>query len=270
MSYKNFLEGLAEGVVDKDGKKQPPVIKDCVDSSTEVAVDFVVTLPKGKLQQLEAADGDANGVGALEKLLKLTTTVSTKNMHMFDADCKLHKYANVEEIIAHFYKVRHAMYEKRKSAQIGLLQKRLSKLSNRAKYVQYLLVDKIDLRRKKAAEIDQILANFGFDMMDNSASGGGVSDYKYLTKMPMDSVSEENVEKIMKEKSDTETELAELMAMTVERIWLKELDVFENEYAQYKKKRERIQKGETSSKTTTKSNTTTKSKTNVKRIIQKK
>ena len=242
MSYKSFLEGLAEGVVNKDGKKQPPVIKDVVDSSTEVAVDFVVTLPKGQLHKLESADGDANGVGALEKMLKLTTTVSTKNMHMFDADCKLHKYANVEEIIGDFYKVRYAMYEKRKAAQIAILQQRLTKLSNRAKYIQYLLVDKIDLRRKKAAEIDKILADFGFDAIDTTSNG--TADYKYLIKMPMDSVSEENVDKIMKEKADTETELAELMAMTVERIWLSELDIFEKDYAVYKKKRECIQLGE--------------------------
>ena len=242
MSYKSFLEGLAEGVVDKDGKRQTPVIKDVVDSSTEVAVDFVVTLPKGQLQKLENADGDANGVGALEKMLKLTTTVSTKNMHMFDADCKLHKYANVEEIIGDFYKVRYAMYEKRKAAQIAILQQRLTKLSNRAKYIQYILVDKIDLRRKKAAEIDKILTDFRFDALDTTLNG--TADYKYLIKMPMDSVSEENVDNIMKEKADTETELAELMAMTVERIWLNELNVFEKEYAVYKKKRERIQLGE--------------------------
>jgi DNA topoisomerase-2 len=207
-----------------------------VDSSTEVAVDFVVTLPKGKLAELEAVEG------ALEKMLKLTTTVSTTNMHLFDADCKLHKYASVEEIIADFYKVRYAMYEKRKAAQILLMQRKLQKLSNRAKYIQYVLTDKIDLRRKKSVEIDALLEKFEFDRLTDS--GSSEDSYKYLVKMPMDSVSQENVDRIMKEKGDTEMELTELIGTSVERIWLNELAVFEKEYDAYKKKRERIQLGD--------------------------
>ena len=242
MNYKSFLESLADGVVDKDGKRAAPLLKDVVDSSTEVMVDFVVTFPKGKFNELDSMDGDANGIGAVEKMLKLTTTVSTTNMHLFDADCKLHKYANVEEIIADFYKVRYTMYEKRKAAQIALMQRKLQKLSNRAKYIQYVLTDKIDLRRKKSAEIDALLEKFGFDRLGDGSDDDVVS-YKYLVKMPMDSVCQENVDRIMKEKVDTETELTELIATGVEKIWLNELAVFEKEYNLYKKKREKIQLG---------------------------
>jgi hypothetical protein len=62
--------------------------------------------------------------------------------------------------------------------------------------------------------------------------------------MPMDSVTEENVASIMKEKADTETELAILRATTLETMWLNELDNLEKEYDIYKKKREVIQTGE--------------------------
>ena len=245
MKYKSFLEDLMDGQQDKDGKKLPPILKDVVDSSTEVVVDFIVTFPKGKLAELEQADGDANGVGGVEKLLKLTTTVSTTNMHLFDADCKLHKYATVEEIIADFYKVRHDMYVKRKAAQIDILQKKLCKLSNRAKYISYVLADTIDLRRKSNSEIDLLLEKHEFDKLANS---DGSVDYKYLVKMPMDSVSQENVAKIIKEKEDTQTELDHLISLKIEQIWLNELDVFEREYNAYKNEREQIQCGSTSSK----------------------
>jgi len=66
-----------------------------------------------------------------------------------------------------------------------------------------------------------------------------------LIKMPMDSVSEENVAHIMKEKGDAEQALAQLLATTVEQMWLQELDVLSREYAAYKLKRERIQAGST-------------------------
>jgi DNA topoisomerase-2 len=164
-------------------------------------------------------------------------------MHLFDANCKLHKYATVEEIIADFYTVRHDMYVKRKAAQIDILQQKLMKLANRAKYIQYVLLDKIDLRRKTSVEIDAMLEKYGFDKMVNGGDSL-VKDFKYLIKMPMDSVSEENVAKIMKEKEETECELNTLIAMSIEQIWLNELNVFEREYDTYKKKRETIQTGD--------------------------
>jgi len=61
--------------------------------------------------------------------------------------------------------------------------------------------------------------------------------------MPMDSVTEENVASIMKEKADTEQELAALKATSLETMWLGELDHLEKEYDTYKIKRERIQAG---------------------------
>jgi hypothetical protein len=48
--------------------------------------------------------------------------------------------------------------------------------------------------------------------------------------MPMDSVSEENIEKIMKEQNDLSMFLEELKSKTVESIWLDELNKFEKEY----------------------------------------
>jgi len=48
--------------------------------------------------------------------------------------------------------------------------------------------------------------------------------YKYLLKMPMDSVSDENVNKIIQEKKNKELELEKLKAMSIESIWLNELD----------------------------------------------
>jgi hypothetical protein len=59
--------------------------------------------------------------------------------------------------------------------------------------------------------------------------------------MPMDSVTQENVATIMREKEETETELAKLKATSLETIWLNELSVLESQYAIYKAKRELLQ-----------------------------
>ena len=236
MPYITFLEGLVDGSVDKTGKKIAPTLKDFKSNSTEVTVDITVQFPKGTLA---AISNDA-----LEKTLKLTTSVSTSNMHMFNAECKLHKYESVPEIIDEFYAVRMATYVKRKANQVQVMEHKLVKLSNRAKYILGNLDGSIDLRRKTNDVVVSLLESKGFDRLDG--------DYNYLTKMPMDSVTQENVDAIMKEKTDTESELETLKATTCETMWMRELAHFETEYAKYKNKREAIQTPTTDGKSNTK------------------
>ena len=115
------------------------------------------------------------------------------------------------------------------------MEKKLVKLSNRARYIQETLKGTVDLRRKKAEQVTELLTGMNFAQLDG--------DFKYLIKMPMDSVTEENVENIMKEKKDTEAELSALKAKTLEKMWLDELDELEKQYTIYKAKRVHIQAG---------------------------
>ena len=228
MPYITFLESLVDGGLDKNGKKIAPVIKDFVSNSTEKIVDIRITFSKGRISELEG-NCDATGINGIDKLLKLTTTVSTTNMHLFDKDCKLHKYHSVEDIIDAFSIVRLEAYQTRKTYQVNELQKILVKLTNKAKYIQLVLDDTIDLRRKRANEINNLLEISGLIRIEDS--------YDYLLKMSMVSVSMENVEKLMKEKGDVEHELEALQATTVQEMWISELDDFEKVYDVYVDKR---------------------------------
>ena len=232
MPYTSYLEGLVDGTTDKNGKKTYPQLRDFTSVSTEVTVDFTVVFPRGKLAQLEG-EIDANQCNGVEKLLKLFTTVSTTNMHMFNSQRKLHKYSSPEEIIDEFYGVRINIYQKRKEYLINEMERKLVRLSNRAKYIQETLAGTIDLRRKKSEQVTELLTKKKYDMIDG--------DFKYLIKMPMDSVTEENVANIMKERENTELELDTLRKTTVEKMWITELNTLEKEYAKYKTKREKIQ-----------------------------
>ena len=156
-------------------------------------------------------------------------------MHMFNADRKLHKYNTVEEIIGEFYDIRMKTYAERKAKMVEELQYRLKKMTNRAKYILENLNGEVDLRRKTAQQVADLLNARKYDKIDDG--------YQYLTKMPMDSVTQENVANIMKEKENTETELAALKATSLEKLWTNELDVLDAEYDKYKKHREQIQAG---------------------------
>jgi DNA topoisomerase-2 len=239
-SFKEHLENLIEPGVDKEGKKIVPLVKDYDDMSKDTTVDFTITLQKGKVEELEATQTD-NGCNALEKLFKLYTTSSTTNMHLFDAEDKLKKYDRVEEIIDDYFVTRLQMYGTRKDYLIAALEKELVILSNKARYIQELLNDTIDLRKKKKAEIVEMLLGKSYDRIDDDL------EFQYLVKMPMDSVSEENVDKLNREHKDKSDELQRIKETSVQQMWLSELENLEQEYGKYRA--ERNQSGDDKKKT---------------------
>ena len=242
--FKELLNDL-QNDKDKDGKKIAPIIKDVYENYTDTTIEFVVTFSKGKVAELEALKGD-NGCNGLEKLLKLYSTSSTTNMNLFNSEDKLRKYDTVEEIIDDYYDIRLEYYEDRKDNLIDILEKQLLILSNKAKYIQELLIGTIDLRKKKKQEIIDLLNSKEYDEIDED------KEFKYLVRMPMDSVSEENVEKVLKEHESKEVELNIIKETTIQQMWLSELDILENEYQAYQKEREQSQVGITKKKTVTK------------------
>ena len=250
---KKKKEDKEKVTITKSTGGKPP-IKDYMDMSTDVIVDFTITFAAGEISKLTAASGD-HGCNGLEKLLKLYTTQSTTNMHMFDENKKLIKYSNVKEIIDHFMKVRMDLYVKRKAYQVEALAKSALVLSNKARFITEILDETIDLRKKKTAIVSQLLKDKKYDVIDED------DDYKYLVKLPMDSVTEENVKKILHERDAKQIELANLKGTTEVQIWLNELNTLKTEYN--KKQSESV----VPSKTKTKTITTTMTKISKKKLV---
>ena len=235
--FKELLEELIEPSPGKDGKKVNPIIKDYDDMSKDTNVDFTITFAKGKLDELEANKCDY-GCNGLEKLLKLYTTNSNTNMHLFDAEDRLQKFEKVTDIIDNYYEVRLKMYKKRKAYMINTLEKELLLLNNKARYILENLNGTIDLRKKKKEQVIELLSSKQYNTIDNDL------EYKYLTKMPMDSVTEENVEKLLKDKENIETELESIKNKTINKMWLEELKNLKAIYIEYKEERNKVMSGE--------------------------
>lgn len=250
--FKELLEELLEDK-DKDGKKITPMIKSYDSNSTDTKVDYTITFAKGKLEELESSNGehDCNGV---EKLLKLYSTSSTTNMNLFNHEDKLTKYGSVSEIIDDYYGVRLEHYDDRKEYMINEIEKCIKVLSNKSRYIKELLNDTIDLRKKKKDEIVNMLVCKNYEEID------GDNEFKYLVKMPMDSVSEENVNKVMNELGEKTEELERIKETTIEQMWLYELEMLETEYIEYLKERSAAAMGESKPKVV--------NKTGVKRIVK--
>jgi DNA topoisomerase-2 len=221
--FKKHLESLIE----------TGAIKDYVDMSTDTVVDFTVTFPATADLAGPAfmAIVDHGCCTAIEKLLKLYTTESTSNMHLFDSQDQLKKYGNVRDIVRDYYATRLKLYNERKTHQLAAMAAELLLLSNKARYIQELLDGSIDLRRKRGDELTAMMQSKGYDHME------GDEQYKYLLKLPMDSVSEENVQKLLKEKGQKEAQHAALQGTGIEQLWLADLAELRAEYVKQEEKR---------------------------------
>lgn len=127
------------------------------------------------------------------------------------------KFENEKEIVDGYYPVRLTYYQKRKDYMIKSLTTELVVLSNKARYIQETLDGSVDLRRKKKDEILKMMNDKKFDVLD------GDDDYKYLLKMTMDSVSDENVGRLLKERDNKSQELIEIQGTAIEDMWMREL-----------------------------------------------
>ena len=179
------------------------VLKDYNDRSTDKDVCIELILAK-KIK-------DQN----IPSTFKLQTTISTTNMNLFNYEEKLVPYSNINGIINDFMKVRYNAYVDRKNYIINNLEHEIMIITNKYKYIIEILNDTIDLRKKTSSQINEMLHEKKYDIIEKS--------YNYLIKMPMDSVNIENVEKLKKEVDEKNKLLNDLKETTIETMWIREL-----------------------------------------------
>ena len=137
--YKEFIDGM---LVNNE-------IKGYENHSTETDVRFVIKL-----------NVDSN---ICEKKFKLTSTVNTTNMHLFDANKQIQLYESPEAIVADFVKLRLKYYTARKEHLLKTWNASLGELSEKYRFIQLVMDDKVMVFRKTRHEIIAQLRTHGFE-----------------------------------------------------------------------------------------------------------
>ena len=95
-------------------------------------------------------------------------------------------------------------------------------LHNKARFIEEMCQDTLDLRNKTKDTVKQLLTDHQYDAID--------PDYKYLTKMSFDSFMEENITELRKKRDQKKLDLNILNITTIEKMWLSELKVLLRHY----------------------------------------
>ena len=222
MATQSFKDLLEKVMNDKDKN----YIKEYQDYCTDTTVEMDVTFISGGLTKL-LNEKHESGIDGVEKYLKLYVNQSTTNMHLFDDSDNLKKYDNVYNIIDDYYDVRLHYYDLRKKYLIKKLEEDLNILSNKARYIQGVLDDTIDLRKKTKEVVYEMLESMKFDKSVDK------NNYDYLVKMPMDSVTKENVDKLLKDYENKKAELEKIRNYELEIMWYDELEELKKVYEEF-------------------------------------
>ncbi|KAJ4733624.1 DNA topoisomerase 2 [Rhynchospora pubera] len=200
----------------------------------------------------------------LEKRFKLTTSITTTNMHLFDENGVIKKYDNPEKILEEFFHLRLEYYAKRKKVLLDNLELDLLKLDNKVRFILGVVNGEIIVSNRKRAELFMELHQKGFTPFSKKGKGpevsvagateddneesqspdgdvaakGGVkaSDYEYLLSMAIGTLTLEKVQELCSERDKLEGDVAELRKATPKTLWEKDLDAIEKELDELDKK----------------------------------
>ncbi|KAK1370431.1 DNA topoisomerase 2 [Heracleum sosnowskyi] len=240
--YKEFLESIMTG----NYKIKDPFIEDYRDNGDDVTVKLLVTMSEENLLK-------AKQEGLLKKF-KLTTTISTSNMHLFDSKGVIKKYDNPEQIIEDFFQVRLELYKKRQAILLENLELDLLKLENKVRFILGVVEGKIRVSNRKKADLFLELKEKGFtpfpkktkveeviagatdavETEENSEGSTSVEapqagDYDYLLKMEIGTLTLERVKKLLKDRDQLNVDVDEMRKATPMSLWNKDLDALDAE-----------------------------------------
>lgn len=195
--YKDFIEGLIDDV-------------ECKNHSTEEDVNFVVKFPnETKLTEF------LNNTQDLYKFFKLSSSISVRNMHLFDYSNKIKKYETAEDIVIEFVKIRLKYNVKRKKFLQSKYKTDLEVIQSKIRFLMEIMTDKLVIYKKKKIDIDKLLEAGNYLKINEN--------YNYLTNMPIHSFTYEKINDLNKLEEKTKNALQEIESKSPKDIFYDDL-----------------------------------------------
>ena len=227
-NYKEFLEGL---IYDKT-KKQKFYILDYVDHSTDNTVRFEVRVEPEVLINIKC--NVERHTDTIEDLFKLSSTLSLRNIHLYDSGGTIKRYKNIYEIFDEYYLTRYTLYVKRKEYQLKCIKYQLDLNSSKMRFIDDVINDKIVVFRQKKEVIVERLKDLEYPLNIDKCLDMKYSvekcktGYNYLINIPLYHLGIEKIDELKGDIEKLQGEYDVLFKKTVEQIWLDELKLLKD------------------------------------------
>ncbi len=230
--YKETMESYIEDNADtKKDKKDKKVSKSAVyyiekviDNGGNNKVDFNIVFAKNFLQKFIKD-------GTLEKQLKMTSSIALTNMYLHNSKGTITKYEFVEDIFTDFYNWRLTVYQTRKDYRVKFLENQMNLLKYKVKFIEQKLSGDIVIEKRKEQDILDDLFKKGYPKLCNDCEADeDKKTYRYITDMPLFSLTKEKIDKLNEEYKAKKHEYEEYKAITLQDLWKREVEEFVEAY----------------------------------------
>lgn len=181
--YDNYLNGL------EDNRKIATYVNECKSD-----INYTLKMSRSDLKALGTGD-------KLKRFLKMEEK-QTENFTVLDENGKLKIFNSASEIIKYFVEFRMTFYVKRKAFLIDKLERELTYLSNKARFIKMIIDGKLKINNVPRKTIILALETADFDEIDGS--------YSYLLSMPIHTLTKEKYEELLLQEAEKERELVEM------------------------------------------------------------
>ncbi|GJW81298.1 DNA topoisomerase 2 [Tanacetum coccineum] len=245
--YEEFLKAARQG-----GEHKTPFIK-AYTTHKDHTIEIMMT---------EDQMTTARQEGFVKKF-KLTTELSTCEMHLFDAKGVLKKYDTPEQILKEFFDLRLEFYEKRRNAQLRELKIAVLLLKNKVRFIRQIRNGKItprqtdelcaelekqgfdeeteiegkpdelyELRKngfKEETEVEEEVAAGEEKPQGNASKTVSETEYDYLLFMEPKSWTDEKMQELQHEMDAKEKEIDVLTKATSKSLWRRDLNALDRQ-----------------------------------------
>ena len=255
--YKTFLEKNHIDNKEYTGKRDF-VIEDMKEYHIDNKISFVLKLTEDSFKEIRYNSNDD-----LIKIFKLSTTIPTSNMVLFNSKNKIQKYNTIEEIVNEFYDVRLDFYKQRKTFLLAKLGFALEKNQSKKKFINMVLEGELPfkgtknkkevfklLKSKKLSSLNELKKKYkecfqvksteivtektneeNDENANNNAdvdvgNDDGALDYDYLMNMNIWSLTHEKVLDLEEQIKNQTKEYEYLKKSKPEDLWKEDLEEF--------------------------------------------
>ena len=187
-------------------------LKSMKNYSTPKKVNFILT---------ETQDGISCNLDNL----KLRSYLYTSNMVAFNKDNQLIRFADTDQIIDYFCRVRYDLYIKRKAHMLNSLEKEMKYLGNKARFIQEVIDQTLDIMNVEEEIVIRSLEDKKYDKDDDS--------FDYLLRMHVRTFTANKIRQIQNDIASLQEKIDGLRATSEKQLWLNDLNEFEREYNKF-------------------------------------
>lgn len=204
-SYKEKMERSVEGY----GEFKKGDIVSMKNQYTDTTVSFTFKLSEACASRMRGSEA------LLLKSFRLESVIDCNNMHAFDANGNMRKYASTNDILHEYFTTRLDMYEKRYAYLVQQRVNDLERKSNKVRFLEMVVTGEFQFQGRRKVELMNDLAQRTF-----SKEGG---NYDYLLNMSLWNLTTEKLEALRHERELCANALKNIRAYTAQRLWLDDL-----------------------------------------------